>query len=241
MLNQGDLSRLEAMKWEQYLRRVELSKLPAVTQPGSWLCHTQLWPGDAVSRVREVRALSEYLWAAGRYGALDWQLCRHWWKWKHLEKVLLRPERTDHFFHQIEIREELPISCCFPEWRKLDHYQATQLIHLTAVIWLKSAVFPSWATYGASVSSGLSVAVPKYFFPAAVASVLSWQKTQGRIASSTRQCFMMILCSSTKMLSVWTSIQLPFIYKSHSEDNPEIPWELQVIWHDEWESSSSIE
>jgi len=61
MLDQGELPRWEAMKREQHLRRVELSKLPAVTQPGSWLCHTQLWPGDAVSCVREARALSEYL------------------------------------------------------------------------------------------------------------------------------------------------------------------------------------
>jgi hypothetical protein len=35
---------------------------------------------------------------------------------------------------------------------------------------LKSLILLSWATYAVSVSSGLSVADPKYFFPAALAT-----------------------------------------------------------------------
>lgn len=40
----------------------------------------------------------------------------------------------------------------------------------TGVIWLNSFVSPSRATYGASLNSGLSVAEPKYNFPAAFAT-----------------------------------------------------------------------
>ena len=242
MLDQGGLSRWEAMKREQYLRRVELSKLPAVTQPGSWLCHTQLWPRDAVSCVREARALSEYLWAAGRSGELDWQLCRHWWKWRRPEKVLSRPWATGYFFHQIEIREELPISCCFPEWRRSDHFS--------------NEVDVSYSCYLVEISR-----IPELSHV--------WSIRQLRIVGRRAKVF---LSSGNRKHTELTvdrredreqhnivfhhdtlfeckngserQLNSP-LYKPHSNDNPEKPihmsWEFQVIWHAKWELSSAIE
>lgn len=54
----------------------------------------------------------------------------------------------------------------------------------TGVIWLKSLVLLSWATYAESDNSGLSVAVPKYFFPAATAKVFSWAFVKGAMDRS---------------------------------------------------------
>lgn len=55
---------------------------------------------------------------------------------------------------------------------------------LTGVSWWKSAIFCSWETYGKSVSSGLSVAVPKYNFPAAWARVFNWATEKETFNSS---------------------------------------------------------